>query len=300
MGNTASKARTLARMSVRSPRQLVDYAVMHLRRHPAPVYVGDGLVLTTTRERHRLLVEGQDLAVSPWLIVEGIFDEPFTFYLRRTLQAGDTYVDVGANVGHYVVTAGRAVGPTGRVVAYEPAPRMIELLRRNIVMNWVHGWVRVRPVAVGAAAGVGTLGVPDRNAGAAGLGITNVDDAVEGTEVTAIEVPVVCLDDDLAGSGVIRILKLDIEGGEGAVLEGMRTLIAERRVRTIVLEVNQIARGRVGNDDGWHALVRELRALDRVGYTWSTIDRVGGTRHIALEQALEMQFLSHLVGDAPG
>ena len=80
----------------------------------------------------------------------------------------------------------------------------------------------------------------------------------------------------------------------------MRTLIAERRVRTIVLEVIQIARGRVGNDDGWHALVRELRALDRVGYTWSTIDRVGGTRHIALEQALEMPFLSHLVGDAPG
>ena len=299
MSAITHKIRTFARISVRSPVQAAEFVVTRLRQRPPGTYLGDQRVLITTREGDRLIVDGRDLPVSPSLILDGSFDQGFTFFLRRTLRAGDSYVDVGANIGCYVVTAAKAVGPTGSVVAYEPAPRMQEFLRNNILINSVQNRVTVRPVAVAATPGRAILGVPDNFSAAAGIGVTNLDDARDGTTVVNIDVPVVCLDDDLAGRGPIRLLKVDVEGGEGAVLEGMSTLLAERRVQTLVVEVNQVASERIGNRDGWDTMVTELRALDRAGYIWSTLDRLGGTHAITLDQALEMRFLAHLVGDAP-
>lgn len=294
-----SRIASFGRLAVRSPRQAVEFAASRLRPQPPGTYLGDQRVLITTREGDRLIVDGRDLPISPSLILDGSFDQAFTFYLRRTLRPGDTYVDVGANIGCYVVVAAKAVGPTGRVVAYEPAPRMQEFLRNNVLLNAVQDRVTVRPVAVAAAEGRAVLGVPENFSAAAGIGISNLDDARDHVAVEHIDVPVVRLDDDLAGHGAIRMLKIDVEGGEGPVLEGMTTLLAERRVQTLVVEVNQVARGRTGSDDAWHTMVRELRDLDRAGYRWHTLDRLGAAQPITLEQALTMRFIPHLLGDAP-
>jgi len=256
-------------------------------------------VLVVTLEGTRLFVSGREKMMAPCLIQTGGFDTEFTWFLRRTLRPGDTYVDVGANVGYYVVVAARRVGPSGRVVAFEPSPHMREFLIDNVQMSGDRGQVTVRPVAVADAPGRAVFGIPRGYDVAAGLGVTNMDDADDGIVVDQMEVPVVCLDDELAGQGPLAVIKIDVEGGEGAVLEGMRGLLAARRVRTIVLEVNTEAHERIGNRTGWDTMTRELRALDREGYSWSTLDRLGARCPTTLEQALAEPFLAHLLADAP-
>src|SRR3954465_2529443 len=59
--------------------------------------------------------------------------------IARLLRPGDTFVDVGANIGYNALFAARIVGPAGRVVALEPAGDNFAVLQRNIQVNGLGG-----------------------------------------------------------------------------------------------------------------------------------------------------------------
>ena len=64
--------------------------------------------------------------------------EPFvTQFVLDTLRAGDTFVDVGANIGYYSLLASRLVSETGRVYSIEGSPSIFQRLRENVVRNKV-------------------------------------------------------------------------------------------------------------------------------------------------------------------
>jgi len=52
-------------------------------------------------------------------------------YLRNVLKPGDVFVDIGAHVGYFAEYAGRLVGRSGLVFAFEPFPHNCQLLSRN-------------------------------------------------------------------------------------------------------------------------------------------------------------------------
>src|ERR1700681_2393299 len=69
-----------------------------------------------------------------WLIRRGRFlpDEPELVDVTRYARPGDWVVDVGANVGRYTCHMSRCVGPTGRVLAFEPIAESFALLTANV------------------------------------------------------------------------------------------------------------------------------------------------------------------------
>jgi FkbM family methyltransferase len=134
--------------------------------------------------------------------------------LRRFLRPGDTFVDVGANIGSLSLAAASMVGPAGRVFAIEAHPRTHLYLCRNIAFN------RARNVtAFHCAAGSirGEVSFSDRRA----------DDQ---NQVGAgdIRIPVRPLDDIIPLLEVrhVSLLKIDVEGYEKFVLEGARQVLA--------------------------------------------------------------------------
>src|ERR1051325_7230549 len=75
--------------------------------------------------------------------------EPATQKLiERCLQPGMVFIDVGANIGFFSVVAAQIVGNTGKVYAFEPSPRNIPLLRRNIEARGLSN-VEIHEVALG-------------------------------------------------------------------------------------------------------------------------------------------------------
>src|SRR5690242_8873726 len=66
--------------------------------------------------------------------------------VQKLLRSGDSFFDVGANVGFYSLLASRLVGSAGRVVAFEPLPRNVQALKEHLRIN------RVRNVTVWEAA----------------------------------------------------------------------------------------------------------------------------------------------------
>lgn len=115
---------------------------LHSSRYPnGPLYFGDHTALVATRWGAKMLVDTRDAAIAPWIVLDGLWETHVTDWLQKTLRSGQMFVDVGANVGYFTLLGGQLVGPRGRVVAVEAHPGLAELLRRNVVLNGLYGYV---------------------------------------------------------------------------------------------------------------------------------------------------------------
>ena len=166
---------------------------------------------------------------------------------RRWLAPGDLFLDVGANVGLYSLLAAEL---GAQVVALEPDEAARSWLEQNVALNGYS--VRVVPAAVGAEVGEVCFSV------AADVYGHVVDGGVEAPEST--RVPLTTVDEVLAGRYAAGV-KVDVEGYERPVVEGMLSALSDARVGLLQLEWNAASQIRAGED-------REpLRALlARYGY----------------------------------
>ncbi len=165
-------------------------------------------------------------------------------HLAPLLRLGDTVIDVGAQIGFYTLRCARAVGPSGRVIAFEPDPRNAGRLRANVVANAFDGRVTILEEALSNAAGSRALNIAsERHTGWNSL--ERYDDIAVGA------LPVRCerLSEVARREGVerVRLLKIDVEGHEPAVLEGAEALLAGNRIDYVYLEVNQLRLHQTGS-----------------------------------------------------
>ena len=143
--------------------------------------------------------------------------------LGRYLRPGGVFYDVGANVGFFTLIAARMVGPEGRAYAFDPVAENIETVQKNALLNGF-GNVRAFEVAAGRSAGVAEFLMTHWDGGG-----TLSSSAVRPTEPQSRRsVQVVTLDDLIASQHLERptLVKVDVEGVELDVLEGMARTIA--------------------------------------------------------------------------
>jgi FkbM family methyltransferase len=170
------------------------------------------------------------------------YEPEVTALLDRELRPGDTFLDVGAHIGAFSLLASRRVGSDGGVISLEPDPRSDHLLRLNLRRNGLNA--TVINWAASDHDGIAHL------AGAAGDGTSELKD--DG-------IPVECKTLDSLGV-TPDVVKIDVEGGEAAVLRGGAATL--RRARCIVIEVHEDKLRGQGEDPEW--VLSELRALGRV------------------------------------
>ena len=156
--------------------------------------------------------------ITPALIATGVWERNQTEELREILRPGDTFIDVGADFGWYTVIGAKAVGPTGRVIAFEPVPQNLEFLRRNVAANGCAN-ARIEPLALSNKSGKLTFHLSRENLGDHSM--FSIADRPD-----AIEVQATTLDEYLRNdSGKIALIKIDTQGAEGLILEGMREVL---------------------------------------------------------------------------
>ncbi len=176
------------------------------------------------------------------LLCQNVFDIAVTEASWRLLRAGDLAVDVGANIGYITSLFAARVGAGGAVESFEPHPRIFARLRQNI-----RGLSRRRgsaPVylheyALGDRDGTARLFEPSvfgMNEGASTLMSQAEAAATAGIEIRVARLDTVLQDRDIA------LLKIDVEGFEGAVLEGAAGALAGRRIRNIIYEAHDCER----------------------------------------------------------
>lgn len=153
--------------------------------------------------------------------------------VRRELLPGDTFVDLGANVGYYSLIAAKLVGPSGRVVAVEPDPDNYAQLVHNVSLN---GFDNVVAVMKGVSGAQGRAPLYRNTSG--NRGAHTLFPAPGKNETVAVEVDT--LDHLLGGYNVDKVdfLKLDIQGFEYRSLAASRVLQQKPKVLTEVSDAD--------------------------------------------------------------
>jgi FkbM family methyltransferase len=234
--------------SGRATRALLRGASGWYGRAPVPIAGGIG---------HLLYVSTADLPLDhahAGLIVRGTLEPPVQEALRRLLAPGDVFYDIGANVGFFTLLGARLVGPSGRVIAFEPVPWCARAVARNIEINGFDH-AQIRAEAVGDADGDARLLVVGE------ASWSHLESTGRHADVRdEIDVDVVSLDSLVAGRAIAPpdVLKVDTEGAELQVIEGARATIARHRP-AIVCELHD-------TNEAFVAL------MDELGYVTTNLD----------------------------
>jgi FkbM family methyltransferase len=203
---------------------------------------------------------------------------------NEIVRPGMTVIDIGANVGYYTLLAAERVGPDGCVVAFEPEPMLQELLFASLDINGYRFRSRCVQKAVAGKAGLAMFykrgKYPINNSLWDGSEVaTSLLD-----EVTSFEVELVNLDDyvrDELGGRRIDIVKIDAEGAESLVLEGMRGTLAANKDITVLCEFNADRVSQTGSDP------REaLACLRELGFGFRYVRKDGTVQPISEEQVV--------------
>ena len=149
----------------------------------------------------------------PAAMAAGTYEPALVHHLVATLRPGDHVLDLGANSGYLSFVAKALVGPSGRVVAVEPHPENIATLADRQALN-PDLPVEVVACAVGAVTGRARMQLTRNlaNGRLADAGWSHAKPALDEVEVATRSFDVLLA--DVAPS----LVKLDVEGAEGAVL----------------------------------------------------------------------------------
>jgi FkbM family methyltransferase len=194
-----------------------------------PIY--DGLVKRLASRGVERVINGTDRVFigSEWRAVTESYEPEVWAHVMANVRPGDRIADVGAFIGLYAIALGRRVGPTGRVIAFEPDEHSCAVVRQHIAFNGVEATVEAVRSAVGTVNGeiwfTADKSIQNQIAlpGAAG----------------AKPVPSLSLDEFFKGQR-LDMLKVDVEGFEEEVLKGAEQLLSdpERAPRLIYVEVH--------------------------------------------------------------
>ncbi len=180
--------------------------------------------------RYRCIVEDGVGRQLYWRGLEGWEPETIRVFLTLVRNARG-FVDVGAYTGIFSLLACVA-NPSVRVVAFEPVPVVYGRLVEHIRMNGLESRIEARPEAVSNTTGEAKIYVPDY---AAPTGASLHVGGLRGTGAIAIEVPLTTLDQVCADRMHVDLIKIDVEGFEDKVIEGMQGILANQRP-TIIAE----------------------------------------------------------------
>jgi FkbM family methyltransferase len=240
-------------------------AKVRIRGVPSLLFSTSKLVLG---ERPRLLqvARGFFLHLDPTdgdqcMMYYGLYGRGMLHFVDEILQHGDTAFDIGGQIGFCAGAFAQMVGSIGTVVTFEPDPnvwpRLIEGIHKNDDLP-----VRAKNIALSDETGEATLHVSP-TAGWSTLLDCNYP------EVEAVTVTTKRLDDLLGfedlGWERLRLIKIDVEGTELAVLDGMREVLGKFRPY-LICEMNVACL-----QDGGRTPTELLAMLDELGYTVQAI-----------------------------
>ncbi|HWP47211.1 MAG TPA: FkbM family methyltransferase [Candidatus Limnocylindrales bacterium] len=174
-------------------------------------------------DNFKLYVSPDDWAVGRTILEKREYEPHVTATLRKILEPGMVFVDVGANIGYFSLMAAQIVGNQGRVISFEPNQHNCGLLYSSAQSNNFEN-IDIYPYAV-AEKEATFLYDPLASNGI----ISDFGRDLEILDAGRILVRSVTLDKVLQGVRKIHVIKLDVEGAEYKVIQGARNLLKEHR-----------------------------------------------------------------------
>jgi FkbM family methyltransferase len=218
--------------------RLVGRAVRRLaRRNPIESTV-------MTRFGASMIVRPNEF-IDSYICLFGLWEPAITDYISSGLSRGDTFVDIGANIGYYSLLAASRVGPRGHVYAIEASPMIFARLKQNLALNSFDNITATNVAVTGRRSRVSVYRHDGNNSGN-----TTIMESERSThhrlEAVVEGLPL----NDIIPWEVVeaaRFVKIDIEGAEWTVVQNIKDSLHSLSDRTeIILEITAHAIERSG------------------------------------------------------
>lgn len=149
--------------------------------------------------------------------------------LATFVRPGATVFDIGANIGYFVIALSRLVGPSGRVIAFEPHPVSVRRLKRHLELNSIAN-AQLEEIAAGETDGPAEFSIALTDQQARFIDLPYVPSQGK-------TIKVICrrIDSYVQDTGVVPdVILMDVEHAEGRVLHGMENLLTTRKPLIII------------------------------------------------------------------
>jgi FkbM family methyltransferase len=208
----------------------------------------------------------------------GVYEKPETAFFCAACKPGMTFLDIGANVGYYTALAVARIG-SGKIIAIEPDPENFDYLQKTVAANHAPNVICI-PQAVAAEKCVLVLYRSTSNRGDNRLYPNNLCDS-------SIEVPVSTVDQLMRqyDVGAVNLVKIDVQGFEGHVIQGMQYTILGSPDLTLLMEFWPFGLRSAGTDP--EGLLVEL---ERMGFRLYELTPKGSLAALTSKQALILRY----------
>ena len=258
MPNPEAPARQV--MQHGGPMSIVSRAKLRLYSRPAldeawyllNYYLRPSRSCTKRIQGAKMRLDLNDPGISRDLFLYGHREPECTRIYREELAPGMHVLDIGANVGYFVFIGAQVVGPQGKIYAVEPAPKNFERLKVNLALNTLAPQIETFNMAVADRVGKVRFALAEAS--------NHHCLAVEGSDAESIDVDATTID-ELIGDRRVDMLRMDTEGSEWVILQGMRGLLARGTPLKMFVEVHpKLIRQYHGDIEEW------LRILAAAGF----------------------------------
>jgi FkbM family methyltransferase len=199
--------------------------------HTSPVYLGNNRAICRTIYNDKMIVDTTDISLSPHILLDGYWEKWVTEFILKIIKPDMNILEVGSNIGYYTVLMGKRT--KGKVFAFEANPRMFEILKQNIVINGLSNTVVPYNLAATSKKGNIELNVIKEYQGSSS--IHQFDKSKNDYTTITVETDTV---DNLI-TDRIDLVKIDAEGSEPLIIDGMMNAIQKNPRLQMIMEFNR-------------------------------------------------------------
>ena len=258
---TQSKQLELVQMKLD---RIEEYSFVTARRVAVPCASEEILIKS---QAGFVLCSSEDYALIACLIDTGDLEIGTRLLIQNFLNSGDTFVDIGANIGLHTLAAARAMKGKGKIIAIEPFENTAKMLKKSVWLNGFLDIVEIHQVAISNNTGTHNLYLGDTSGHHSLLPLTNVINLTQ----PWVNVPLARLDDLLSQRQHIDLLKIDVEGAELDVIRSAISLIEKNSDIAIIVEFSPLHLRRAGKSlDEW------MHTFTDLGLCYQVIDEYTG------------------------
>ena len=213
--------------------------------------------------------------------------EPFlSAILSKILRPGDVVLEIGANIGYYMLLESQIIGSQGKIYCLEPVPQNVALLRKNIQINNLTN-VEVYQLAAGGVNKTETIFIPSHRNRSSLLPTQDLECK------NKLTIQVTTMDEFLQDKEKPNFIRMDVEGYELEVLKGMEKLLKSSHPLKIAIEVHPILKSDTE---------KLFRLMKKNGFRISCVTREPEPEILAAPQLCQNIFfwLSRRIDYAPG
>ena len=165
------------------------------------------------------------------LILDGIRERKSTRIMEQFIRPDDVILELGANIGYYVLIESTVLSDKGYIYAVEPAPENVRLLEKNVTLNRINN-VEICNMAMSNKKGTAKLYMGKA------CNLHSLINSSNASDAEYVEVETDTVDNFIKGRKPVTFLRMDVEGYETEVIDGMHEIFQSPHFERLFVEIH--------------------------------------------------------------